>query len=262
MQAKDETASMIRWFSWVGIDRTDLAVRRTDGTMLWHRNLPVERLPLDWVRAENVRGADAYVRPVRTDNWPVVFLDDVPIEVAHRVGRKYAALVVHTSAAGGCHIWVLCQRCLDEQERAHAQRWIASRVGADLGSTSGEHLGRLAGFKNWKRGGTWVNVLMATGGLPWDPAMALGPYVTQCVRNVTHCVKTIYDAAPNPLSATGRDTSESGREWGWVCGLLESGVDRATICHRLTERARPRRGADAERYARHTVARAAIATMA
>ena len=39
-------------------------------------------------------------------------------------------------------------------------------------SISGEHLGRLAGFKNWKRGGTWVNVLGAScHGRHWDPTV-------------------------------------------------------------------------------------------
>jgi hypothetical protein len=59
-----------------------------------------------------------------------------------------------------------------------------------------------------------------------------------------------------PRHSGPTDTSQSGREWGWVCGLLESGSDPRNVYYRLFEQARPRRGDDAERYARRTVERA------
>jgi hypothetical protein len=70
--------------------------------------------------------------------------------------------VVKTSQEGGCHIWLSCTCNLGEWERHQAQRWLAPLAGADIASTSGEHLGRLAGFKSWKRNGTWVNVVAAS----------------------------------------------------------------------------------------------------
>ena len=141
--------------------------------MLWHADRPLATLPLPWARAHNVRNADVYVRPARGYRWPLVFLDDVPCSAAAAVARKYGALLIHTSAAGGCHIWLRCSLPLDEDERHRAQRYLAPRLGADLGSISGEHLGRLAGFKNCKRAGVWVNVLQASELAPWQPAPAL-----------------------------------------------------------------------------------------
>lgn len=247
MRARDQTSAMLRWWEGAGIDRVDLAVRRADGTMAWHHDQHLHDLPLSWAKAQNVRRADVYIRPARAGSWPLVFLDDVPAVPAAAVARKYAALVIRTSPAGGCHVWLRCTAALAEHERCHAQRWLASRIGADKGSVSGDHLGRLAGFRNWKRDGVWVNVLAASD-LPsrWSPSDALG------------------DAPPNapsrdpailrPTLAT--DTSPSGKEWGWVCGMLEAGLDPVTVHARLVEHARPRRGADAHRYASRTLARA------
>jgi len=112
----------------------------------------------------NVRRADVYVRPARSRAWPLVFLDDVPLRLAHRIVAKHGALAIETSSAGGCHIWLRTAWPLDEAGRKQAQRWLSIRVGSDPASTSGEHLGRLPGFRNWKRGGPWVNLVAAHNG--------------------------------------------------------------------------------------------------
>lgn len=247
MRARDNTERMLQWWARAGLGRADLAVRRPDGVMAWHRDLPLEKLPLGWARAQNATKADVYVRPARGHDWPVVFLDDVTVDVAAKVVAKYAALAVGTSPEGGCHLWLRCRRALDEDARREAQRWLASRVGADPGSTSGEHLGRLAGFRNWKRG-SWVNVHDAVLVRPaWDPrAIPEGGRSRPAAKGDVQRLAT----------ARTSDTSESGREWGWVCGLLEAGYPASSIQARLQERARQRRGADAARYAQHTVRRA------
>jgi hypothetical protein len=178
-------------------------------------------------------------------------LDDVSVDLATRIARKYDALIVGTSPAGGCHVWLWCSRLLDEQARRQAQRWLAPLVEADPGSTSGEHLGRLAGFRNWKRDGSWVNVLEASHrGRTWAP---------RSVDRHQHRPSGHRSSVPSdhkPSRSEPCDTSESGREWGWVCGLIEAGGDAHQIYERLVDRARPRRGKDAERYARRTVKRA------
>jgi hypothetical protein len=242
---------MLGWWLSRRIDLVDIAVRRTSGAMIWHRQLAIHRLPLSWLRAENVRGGEIYIRPARDEAWPLVFLDDVDVRRALAAARKYAALVMRTSPAGGCHMWLASNDHLDEHQRALAQRWLASRIDADPASTSGEHLGRLAGFRNWKRSGVWVNVLdpHAPGALPpWDLAAALhaaqSPATTQ-----QRCVTS---AAPALL----HDTSPSSRDWAWVCSLLVAGHDPLDVQRLLIDRARPRRGPDAERYAARTIEQA------
>jgi hypothetical protein len=240
---------MLAWWHDAGIEKADMAVKRPEGAMMWHHRLALDSLPLRWARALNVRRAEVYIRPAREYAWPLVFLDDVVVSLATRIARKYDAMVVETSPLGGCHIWLACDQPLPEEMRRDAQRWLAPTVAADQASISGEHLGRLAGFKNWKRNGTWVNVLAASRhGRLWNPIAALPD--PQRGHTSLSRPKHLMQHPTQP------DTSASGREWGWVCGLLEAGYSPSVVYARLVEAARPRRGRDAERYAQRTLRQA------
>ena len=247
MNAKQHTRKMLLWLEEAGIERFDLALRHSDATMIWHRSKNLGQLPLSLARAQNVRQAEVYVRPARNESWPLVFLDDVAPSLAVAVVRKHAALAVATSPHGGCHLWLACRQSLTESQRARVQRWLAQKTGADRASTSGEHLGRLAGFKNWKRSGVWVNTVASSVNRPWDPTPALRESVPVATRSRNQ---------PFSTPRHGTDTSPSGQDWAWTCSLLESGHDPDSVYHRLVARARPRRGSDSERYARKTVDRA------
>lgn len=251
MRAMEHTERMLQWWRAVGITRADLAVRRPSGTWAWHRALPPEALPLSWARAENAHGADVYIRPARGHDWPLLFLDDLVQDMAIRIANRYRALAIRTSVAGGCHLWLACAQPLAEHDRHRLQSWLARRAGADPRSSSGEHLGRLAGFRNHKRGGEWVNVVWAGADAPpWSPP----PGPPDAERGAG--ART---AAPPRATAPcldARDHSESGREWGWVRGALAAGVDPETVYRRLCARAGSRKGAGAAAYARHTVDRA------
>ena len=240
---------MLEVWHQAGIERAYLAVRTANTAMLCYADLPLDQRPLAWARAHNVKHADIYVRPARGYRWPMVFLDDVAVAMARCIARKYRALVVRTSALGGCHLWLLLSRALDEPQRGHVQRWLIARVDADPGSGSGEHLGRLAGMKNWKRAGEWVNILHSPSARtsPWDPTPAL--------QSDAHAKRTAIARCDSPRSCSV-DRSESAREWGWVCGALEAGLPATAVYQRLLAHASPRRGHDAERYARDTIARA------
>jgi len=243
MTARAHTQAMLSWWAHVGIDRADLAVRRPTGTMLWHRDRTIDALPLAWARAENAQHADIYIRPARGTPWPLVFLDDVAVTRAQALAAEVDALLVDTSPAGGCHVWIRCDRALTEDERQRVQRGWVARLDADPGSVSGEHLGRLAGFKNWKRGGCWVNVRAASHhDRPWT------------VVDTSTATRRPRPAPTRPPGTdAGRDTSPSGQDWAWVCTRLEQHHDPDTIYRRLVDRARPRRGPDAERYAQRTL---------
>ena len=178
MRAMKQTEWQLRWFDEHLVVNLDLAVRRPDGTFVSKDSCDLDGVGvircLPWIRYENARQrADVYVRPARGHTWPVVFLDDVDPSVSRMVSRKYSALVIQTSQAGGCHVWLSVSRPLDESERSSAQRFLQQQLGSDPGSISGEHWGRLAGTKNHKRDGCWVNV----GGKSWHPH----PFVS--VRN-------------------------------------------------------------------------------
>jgi hypothetical protein len=243
MRAADHAQAMLDWWAATGVDRVDLAVRRASGAMLWQRDRPIASLPLAWARAENAQQADLYARPARGRSWPLILVDDVAVARAHAVAREVDALLIETSPEGGCHVWLRCDRALAEDERRRVQRTWSRTLDGDPGSVSGEHLGRLAGFKNWKRGGCWVNVRPAAQGRPWLAVddLPLTPPPA--------------DAVPTrpPGGDAPRDTTPSGRDWAWVCTRLERGLPSDAIYAQLVDRARSRRGADAERYAQHTL---------
>ena len=252
MRASWHTETMLAAWRSARVNRADLALRRPSGAMLWQANLALDDLPLAWARAENAHGADVYIRPARGLDWPMVFLDDVVLQVAKQVACDHGGLAIQTSQAGGCHLWLPCVRALDEAERHRVQRSLAEQYGGDLGSISGEHLGRLAGFKNWKRGGCWVNVVT-------------NPHLTEKTTPIALPEET-KPPSPSPQSRPcaaapygrplGGDSSPSGLDWGWVCRRLEAGCRPEEVYWALLERARERRGEDVERYARRTVERA------
>lgn len=242
MRARDHTARFLAAWDRAGIHLADIAVRRTAQVWIWHRNRCLTDLPLAWARAENARRSDVYIRPARGFDWPMVFLDDLPLVRAQQILQRQRGIAVYTSPQGGVQLWLSTTRALDERDRYLLQRTLAHEHAADLGSISGEHLGRLPGLKNWKRAGVWVNLLREqTAGPRLDPRRPL---------------RSRQQHRGRPGSGHGVDSSDSAREWGWVCGALESGTDPDSVFARLVERARPRRGSDAERYARHTVDKA------
>ena len=254
MKASWHTETMLAGWQSARVTRADLALRRSSGAMLWQSNLALEELPLAWARAENAHGAEVYIRPARGLDWPMVFLDDVLPEVAMAAARGHGGLAIQTSPAGGCHLWLPCARNLNEAARHRMQRWLAEGMGGDLGSVSGEHLGRLAGFKNWKRGGCWVNVVA----FPEDRTNAPLPLTVPADLMETGGDTRQHRPQDNAAKDTrpGGDVSPSGQEWGWVCRMLEAGWDPERVYQGLILQARSRRGPDVERYARRTLQRA------
>jgi len=254
MKASWHTETMLAGWQLARVSRADLAVRRSSGAMLWQSNFALAELPLAWARAENAHGAEVYIRPARGLDWPMVFLDDVLPEVAMAAARSHGGLAIQSSPAGGCHLWLPCAQNLNEAARYRVQRWLAERMGADLGSVSGEHLGRLAGFKNWKRGGCWVNVVTFPEDRTIAPLAMTIPADLMEPGGDPRKHRTQDGAAKG--TRPGGDVSPSGQEWGWVCRMLEAGWEPQLVYQGLIQQARSRRGPDVERYARRTIQRA------
>lgn len=248
----------LSWLEAVGVDRYDLAVSwRSNGGRfipgLQDTDIAGVERSLPWQRHSNAAGADIYVRPARGPDWPLVFLDDVGIELARRIAKKYRAAVVETSP-GNCQIWLALTSTQGEEERKVVQQWLTARIGSDPGSVSGEHYVRLPGFRNRKpRRDAWVNLIVTSIAPAYDPTQTLAEAASRfsshdagvvlqrrnCTRAMDRGLHTVRD--------------ESRMEFGWAVGALRHGMDEDVVLRRLIGHASPRRGPDAERYARHTL---------
>lgn len=254
-----------QWLTWIHVTArvtmVDVAVA-LPAVPGQHRRGLMPRLGLDdlslrrhlgWLRAKNAQACCIYARPARGHSWPVVFFDDVPTQVARSILEKHRAMVVQTSP-GSCHVWIACAAPLDESQRKSVQQSLRLDFQADRGSISGEHWGRLPGFKNQKQGRNqcWVNLVGATSdSAPLDPTLLL-PRPPQPPARAGVVQPRSY---PNARTPPGGQ-SESEREWGWVMGALGSGMQPDQVFQRLVERCHARRGADATRYAQRTVSTA------
>ena len=252
-------ASLLQWFIHMGVTQFDLAIQRRGANgvpsqFLAPRFTGAESLEmaglesrLSWLRAENAAGNDIYFRPSRDIAWPMVFLDDLSPRIATKIAAKYRAAVIETSP-GRCHLWLGATFPLAEAERTRVQQDLVTRLqgAADPGSVSGDHWGRLPGFRNHKpHRNCWVNLHTTSKARPYLPS--------PITSTPTNAVRTSSRLFPQPED--GPDMSRL--EWGWVRGCLESGIPSQWVLQQLIARARSRRGeSDAIRYARYTVQKA------
>ena len=264
MSHKQAMAVMLDWFEASGVDSWNFSV--LDKGMLGHersRNRAEVERSLGWGWVKNRSGHDVYTRPARGHDWPVVFLDDLPPRKARGIAKKYGALVVETSS-GNCQVWIRVMCPLSEPDRATVQRALASMIGADPMSVSGDHFGRAAGFRNRKRGRDdfCVRVLLATNGAALDP----DPHLIEA------------SSPSRPIGAaravftglgSGEAKSESEREYRYCLARLgwaqRKGRDPsgefayliANIADRAVSRGKRKSRDDAILYAEKTVLRAA-----
>ena len=254
MDAIDRTTSFIEALeSIAGIDRLDFGIRRQDGTFIQRDLQSLDsagiKKSLPFLRAENIRKSDVYFRPAQQESWTLIFLDDLTNPQALGISRKCQAWIIETSP-GLYHVWVLTDRILTRTELYAEQSRIVSLGFGDHGSVSGEHFGRLPGFKNWKRGGPWVNLKSSP-----NPSKT-------CLHPLGG--RVLHLESPDPpgtcparyvggVRGGGMDSSESGREFGWCCGWLRSGRSAEEAIRRLTSRASERGKNSPGEYARLTV---------
>lgn len=220
-----------------------------------------------WAWAENQRGAEVYIRPARwlpdgtPASWSMVFLDDVKPAKAAEIAGEFSAMVVETSP-GLCHVWLSVSRPLCEEERKALQQQLIGEHGADNGSSSGEHLGRLAGFKNNKRGGNYVKITTISSGrlYPVGDLVPLPPAAG--ADDGGACASQPADDGLDMYESIGGWSSESEREFGHVIGRLrwlsennpsQVNEEAARLEKELTENAVARGKRNPKDYAKRTI---------
>ena len=117
---------------------------------------------LGWFKYENANNfANIWIRPSPEKLHPWLLIDDVPLQLAMKISRKYQCIVVETSQLN-CQIRLLANECLTKEQRKVIQVELVKLLGvnADVGSTAGCKWGRLPGFRNRKPDrDAWTNLI-------------------------------------------------------------------------------------------------------
>lgn len=135
-------------------DRFDIGIRDgKSGQMLirtWSAEETLKAVP--WLKRENAKGADIYIRPAGEQNQGVILLDDLTRGAVERLKRDQLtpAAVIETSP-DNFQAWIrLSQRPLAPVVATAAAKRLAQEYGSDPNSADWRHFGRLAGFTNRK----------------------------------------------------------------------------------------------------------------
>lgn len=106
---------------------------------------------LDWLKHENFKGCDIYVRPARSAPSRLILVDDLSMGALSRLqaGPYPAAVTVQTSP-GNYQAWIKLDDDMPADVRREVARHLAREYGGDPNSADSAHYGRLAGFTNRK----------------------------------------------------------------------------------------------------------------
>ena len=256
-----------------GVDAIDLATRAPGGSFQLFPGLNVCESALDAAltacRKCNAAGdRDVYFRPVRGEQSSVVMLDDLTRKVAMSVAEGHAHMLVETSPAN-FQLWLKTDRALDEAERKAVQQALIARHGGDPGSVSGEHFGRISGFKNRKPKYNlpWVNLIQfSTDDAPLAMEGFLSTPRGKCALEPPAGVSLLSPAgdapqarspSPRSSSSSSGDSAESHKEFKYAAESLRHNVSRDSIISNISNRALSRGKRStmtaAEAYATRTV---------
>lgn len=151
----------------------EVGVRRADGKMLtrtWSSDEVLHAVP--WLKRENAKGADIYLRPAGETHSGIVLLDDLSRHQVERLKTTgYAPAAVVETSPMNYQAWVrVSDRPLAPKVASVVSKTLALSYEADPNSADWRHFGRLAGFTNRKPEHTtsrgyhpWVMCHEATG---------------------------------------------------------------------------------------------------
>ena len=149
----------------MGCREYEVGIRDQQGRMLsrtWDQKSLLKSV--SWLKRENAKGADIYIRPAGENNQGLVLVDDVSqgqIQNMKQQGHE-PALVVETSPQNH-QAWVrISSEPLAPEHATVISKVLAKTHQADENSADWRHYGRLAGFTNRKPEHT-----TETGHNPW-----------------------------------------------------------------------------------------------
>lgn len=258
MRPLNQIRTFLSWFHRQDVRSFDIHVRTPEtggedykkGNWIWlthHEDVDYNNFIklIPWIKHKNANRSDIYFRPHKDGVHKVIFLDDVPTAKAKTVLNKYGSCVTETHP-GNTQIWLKTNESLDRDQRKQAQIILKDLGYSDPGSVAGSHLGRLCGVISQKHK-CWVNLVGTSDNKPWSPNL-------ETIQNLSP--SRVFCASNKKSGRICVDTSDSGREWGWVLGMLRNGMDKSQVTEKLIEAAMARNKRNAVKYAHYTIRKA------
>ena len=139
--------------------------RDKQGRMLsrtWSKEEVLKAVP--WLKRENAKGADIYIRPGGDDNQGLVLVDDLSVGQVERMkAAGFSPAVLVETSPQNHQAWVrLSESPLNPRVASFASKALAKRYDGDPNSADWRHFGRLAGFTNRK-----PQHVSEAGSCPW-----------------------------------------------------------------------------------------------
>lgn len=137
----------------MGVDTFEIGIRDQSGRMLirtWDKAKVLESL--SWLKRENARGADVYVRPAGQANAGLVLVDDLTRGALARMKADgLAPAAVTETSPDNFQAWVrVHDKPIPPELATEVAADLANRYGGDPNSADWRHFGRLAGLTNQK----------------------------------------------------------------------------------------------------------------
>ncbi|KXB09921.1 hypothetical protein ADT33_11200 (plasmid) [Xylella fastidiosa] len=138
----------------MGVERFEVGVRDQAGRMLIRTWSTPEILQnMAWLKRENAKGADVYVRPAGETNAGLVLVDDLNRgQLARMQAAGMAPASVTETSPDNFQAWVrVHEKHLEPKLATEVATMLAKEYGGDPNSADWRHFGRLAGLTNAKR---------------------------------------------------------------------------------------------------------------
>ena len=137
----------------MGVERFEVGIRDPAGRMLmrtWSKAETLQTMP--WLKRENAKGADVYVRPAGETNAGLVLVDDLNRgQLARMKAAGLTPASVTETSPDNFQAWVrVHEKRLEPTLATEVAAMLAREYGGDPNSADWRHFGRLAGLTNAK----------------------------------------------------------------------------------------------------------------
>jgi len=153
MQHDRTRAAIARQLKGMGCGLYEVGIRHAERGMLNREWTEADIMKsLDWLKRENVKGCDIYIRPTRgAAKSRLILIDDLSLGTIARLrqGPHSPAVTVQTSPSN-YQAWIKLDDDQPADVRREVSRYLAREYGGDPNSADSAHYGRLAGFTNRK----------------------------------------------------------------------------------------------------------------